>query len=142
MIVATTGALVLWAPVPNGLNPQAWQLFLVFMATILAVLTEVLPIFLAAVLALAVTVLTGLLTPQQAYSGFSQGFILLIAVAFLVARGVVKSGLGERIAYLLIARLGATTLGLGYALFVSDLLIAPAFPSNTARSGVLFPVVQ
>jgi DASS family divalent anion:Na+ symporter len=36
---------------------------------------------------------------------------------------------------------GRSTLGLGYSIFLTDALIAPAFPSNTARGGVLFPIV-
>ena len=36
---------------------------------------------------------------------------------------------------------GRSTLGLGYSIFLTDAVIAPAFPSNTARGGVLFPIV-
>ena len=36
---------------------------------------------------------------------------------------------------------GRSTLGLGYSIFLVDGVIAPAFPSNTARSGVLYPLV-
>jgi DASS family divalent anion:Na+ symporter len=39
-----------------------------------------------------------------------------------------------------VSRFGSTTLGLGYSVFVTDALIASAFPSNTARSGVLYPL--
>jgi DASS family divalent anion:Na+ symporter len=93
-------------------------------------------------MALALSIFTGLLEPSEAYSGFSQSFILLIVVAFLVSRAVVKSGLGKRIAMLIIRRFGRSTLGLGYSMVATDMLIAPAFPSNTARSAVLFPIVQ
>jgi DASS family divalent anion:Na+ symporter len=103
---------------------------------------DAMPIFVASVGAVAVAVIPGILAPAEVFSGFSQGFILLIAVAFLIARGVVKSGLGNRIAYHLIARIGRTTLGLGYAIVITDVIIAPAFPSNTARAGVLFPIAQ
>ena len=72
--------------------------------------------------------------------GFNQGVLLLIVAAFLIARCVIKSGLGQRIGYLVVARFGSTTLGLGYSLFLTDALIASAFPSNTARSGVLYPL--
>src|SRR6185369_15698803 len=34
-----------------------------------------------------------------------------------------------------------STLGLGYSIFFTDALIAPAFPSNTARGGVLYPII-
>jgi DASS family divalent anion:Na+ symporter len=40
-----------------------------------------------------------------------------------------------------VSHFGRSTLGLAYSVFVTDALIAPAFPSNTARSGVLYPVV-
>jgi DASS family divalent anion:Na+ symporter len=63
-------------------------------------------------------------------------------VAFLVSGAVIKSGLGKRIALLIIMKFGKSSLGLGYSMVLTDILIAPAFPSNTARSGVLYPIVQ
>jgi DASS family divalent anion:Na+ symporter len=92
------------------------------------------------VLAVAVSVLSGLLPPAQAYAGFANGTILLIVLAFLVARAVVKCGLGTRVGYAVVSVFGRSTLGLSYSIFLVDALIAPAFPSNTARSGVLFPL--
>src|SRR4029453_14473266 len=35
---------------------------------------------------------------------------------------------------------GRSSLGLSYAIFAVDGVISPAFPSNTARSGVLYPL--
>ncbi len=136
-------AVSMWfmAP-PEGLRPEAWRLFTVFFGTILSIILNLMPIFTASILALAFSVVSGLLTTEQAYSGFSQGFILLIVVAFLVSQAVVKSGLGRRIAMHIIKRFGRSTIGLAYSMLATDLLIAPAFPSNTARSGVLFPIVQ
>jgi divalent anion:Na+ symporter, DASS family len=131
----------LWlVPAPAGLDPRGWHVFAIFLATIVAILLEALPMLIAALFGLATAVLTHVLAPVDAYSGFSQGSILLILVAFLVSRSVMTSGLGRRIGYLIVSRFGATTLGLGYSLFVVDALIAPAFPSNTARSGVLYPL--
>jgi DASS family divalent anion:Na+ symporter len=138
------GALIVWlaVPTPGDLTDPAWHLFIIFITTIGLVITNAMPIFVAAIGALAVAILSGVLAPEQAFSGFSKGFILLIAVAFLVARAVVNSGLGNRVAYWMITKLGQTTLGLGYSMVATDVLIAPAFPSNTARSGVLFPITQ
>jgi DASS family divalent anion:Na+ symporter len=128
--------------VPDGLSLEAWRLFAIFFTTILAVLIQAVPIFLASVLGMVAAIFTGVLRPDQAYAGFSKDFILLIIAAFLVARAVIKSGLGRRIAFHVIRRLGRSTLGLGYSVMITDAVIAPAFPSNTARSGVLFPIVQ
>jgi DASS family divalent anion:Na+ symporter len=134
-------ALGLWFwPVPEGLTPQAWHLFALFVAAIFAVVAGALPILTSSIFAVAAAVLTGTLTPEQAYSGFANGTILLIVVAFLVARAVVQSGLGQRIGYAVVTVFGRSTLGLVYSLFIVDAIIAPAFPSNTARSGVLYPL--
>ena len=66
--------------------------------------------------------------------------IVLIIIAFLVARAVVKCGLGERLGHRAISLFGRSTLGLSYSIFIVDAVMAPAFPSNTARSGVLYPL--
>jgi DASS family divalent anion:Na+ symporter len=140
--VAFATAVALWfVPVPEGLAPPAWHLFSLFLTAIASVVIGAFPILTASVLALAAAVLTGTLAPAKAYAGFANGTILLIVVAFLVARAVVKCGLGQRLGHLVVSVFGRSTLGLGYSVFLVDGVIAPAFPSNTARSGVLFPLV-
>ena len=129
-----------FAPVPDGLTAPAWHLFAIFAAAILSVIVGAFPILTASVLAVAAAVLSGTVSAGDAYAGFANATILLIVVAFLVARAVVKSGLGQRLGYRAISLFGRSTLGLSYSIFVVDAVIAPAFPSNTARSGVLFPL--
>ena len=134
-------AVAIWvSPVPEGLTAPAWHLFAIFAATIVSVVTNVFPILTASVFAVAAAVLTGTLPPAKAYSGFANGTILLIVLAFLVARAVVTCGLGQRIGYAVVSLCGRSTLGLSYSVFLVDGVIAPAFPSNTARAGVLFPL--
>jgi DASS family divalent anion:Na+ symporter len=130
-----------FCPRPEPLTAQAWHLFALFASAIVSVVIGAFPILTASVLAVAAAVLTGTLEPADAYSGFGNPTILLIVVAFLVARAVVKCGLGQRLGYRAISLFGRSTLGLSYSIFVVDGLIAPAFPSNTARSGVLYPLV-
>src|SRR3954471_10791936 len=140
-IAVVSVAAALWfMPVPDGLTPPAWRLFVVFAAAILSVVVNAFPILTASVLAVAAAVLTGLLSPAKAYAGFANGTILLIVLAFLVARAVVTSGLGTRVGYFVVSIFGRSTLGLSYSIFLVDAVIAPAFPSNTARSGVIYPL--
>src|SRR4051794_34443904 len=141
-LVALAVALGLWfVPPPGGLSTEAWHLFAIFGATIFSVVIGAFPILTASVLAIAAAVLSGTLSAEDAYAGFANPTIVLIIVAFLVARAVVKSGLGERLGYRAITLFGRSTLGLSYSIFAVDALISPAFPSNTARSGVLYPLV-
>jgi L-tartrate/succinate antiporter len=61
----------------------------------------------------------------------------------MFALGYEKTGLGRRIALFLVKHLGKKTLGLGYAIALSDLVLAPFIPSNTARSGgTIYPVIE
>lgn len=135
-------ACLLWfIPPPLSIEGDVWHLFTIFITTIAAILFNILPIIAAAIIALAISVLSGVIEPSKAYAGFSESFILLIVAAFLVSHAVHKSGLGKRVSLHIIRRFGHSTLGLGYSVIATDILIAPAFPSNTARSGVLYPIV-
>jgi divalent anion:Na+ symporter, DASS family len=138
--VLALGVAIWFWPVPEGLTVPAWHLFAIFAATIASVIVGAFPILTASVLAVGIAVLSGVLTPAKAYSGFANGTILLIVVAFLVAKAIVKCGLGARLGHLVVSLFGRSTLGLGYSIFLFDAVIAPAFPSDTARSGVLYPL--
>ena len=142
-ILTLVFGIIIWnLPIPWDLSPDAWHLFAIFITAIIGVLIDALSIFTASVLALVAVVLLRVLTPEKAFSGFSESFILLILAAFLVAKGVIKSGLGRRIAFLLIRRFGKSTLNLGYCIVATDTLLGPAIPSNTARSGILYPITH
>jgi di/tricarboxylate transporter len=72
------------------------------------------PAGLTSVLAIAAAVLTGLLKPDDAYKGFSNGTILLIAIAVLVANAV--AGVG----YLTpreLHRFGAVTTAISFVIY-------------------------
>ena len=53
----------------------------------------------------------------------------LIAIAYWLSGGFIKSGLGNRIAYAIVSVFGKTTLGLTYSLVFAEALLAPAIPS-------------
>jgi len=135
-------AFGIWlVPVPAGLTAPAWHLFAVFVAAITAVLVGAFPLLTSTMLAAAAVVMTGTISAAKAFAGFANPSVLLVVVAFLVAQAVVKSGLGRRISVFMVSRFGRSSLGLAYSIVVTDAIIAPAFPSNTARGGVLFPIV-
>ena len=142
LITLVFGVIIWYLPIPWDITPDAWHLFAIFITAILGVLLEAFSIFTASVIALVAVVLLRVLTPEKAFSGFSESFILLILAAFLVAKGVIKSGLGRRIAFLLIRRFGKSTLNLGYCLVVTDTILGPSIPSNTARSGIMYPITH
>lgn len=148
-------------PVPAGLAPHAWYFFAIFAGVIVGLVVEPFPgpaislfgVTLATVLAPWV-----LYSPEDiarpgfnavnaaltwALSGFGNSTVWLIFGAFMFALGYEKTGLGRRIALILVRAMGRRTLTLGYAVTVADTLLAPFTPSTTARSaGTIFPVIR
>lgn len=136
--------LGLWAiPTPIGLEPQAWKLFGLFVPTILGIILKPMPMAPMCLLSFTIATFTGVIPLKEGLNGFHSPVVWLIVIVFFIARGFIKTRLGERIAYLFVRRLGHSSLGLGYGLALTELFIAPFVPSNTARSGgIIFPILQ
>ncbi|GAB2453533.1 anion permease [Xylanimonas ulmi] len=144
LLIPVGVALVIWfIPPPSGIEQQAWHLLAVFVATIVGVIARPLPMGAVCLIGVAVVIVTKTLEPADALSGFSNSTIWLIVTAFLISRAVIKSGLGARIALYLVSKIGSRILGVAYAMTLTDLILAPATPSNTARAGgVIMPILR
>lgn len=143
VIVLVLGLAIWFAPLPAGLKPQALHLFAIFAAVILGFILQPIPTGAVALVGLSITAATGVLKLGEVLSGFSNGTIWLIVSAFLFAKGFIKTGLGRRISYMIMQAIGDSTLKMGYAFVLSDIIMAPATPSSTARvGGVLFPIAR
>jgi DASS family divalent anion:Na+ symporter len=126
---------------PAGLDANSWSLLIVFLAALAGLITQPAPMGVLFLTAISVAVLAGVLTPTQALAGYSNNILWLIVIAFMFARAFVKTGLGRRIALMIIRRIGTSSLRLGYSLSLTDLILAPVTASNTARTGaIVFPI--
>ncbi len=136
-------------PVPEGLEPKAWQCFAIFAATIVALLIK--PMSMGASVLLGLVVLAGgnvlgedsKQSLSAALGGYGDTTTWLVVAAFLLGSAMVRSGLGRRIALGLAALLGRTVLGLAYAIAAAEFILGTMVPSNTARGGgVMAPIVN
>ncbi|EEE9969083.1 DASS family sodium-coupled anion symporter [Salmonella enterica subsp. enterica serovar Nigeria] len=135
---------------PAEMNEFAWRTAVIFVATIICIICRVLPIGALGLIAITIYAMTysggakfASESITDALSAMNNSLIWLIVIAFMIARGFIKTGLGQRIALILVKILGKRTLGLAYGLALADLLLAPAMPSNTARcGGVIYPVAD
>lgn len=143
--------LTIWfvIPVPEGVTPEAWHLLALFIGTISAIIGKVMPIGAIAVIAITLVAVTGVTNPEpkiaikDALSGFSSPLIWLIGIAIIISRSLAKTGLGNRIGYYFISLFGKKTVGVGYSLAISEFVISPVTPSNTARGGgIIHPIMK
>lgn len=141
--VAATVMIILAVPRPDGITAQSWRLLAIFLGTIVGSIVRPVPAGAVVLLGVAAVALTGTLTPAQALGGYGDPIVWLVLCAFFISRGVVKTGLGRRIALVFIRAIGHRSIGLAYALVGTDTLLASLVPSNTARAGgIIFPVAK
>nr|WP_314741734.1 DASS family sodium-coupled anion symporter [uncultured Haemophilus sp.] len=151
LLIITAISVGLWQLTPpEGLSVPAWHTVIIFVATIAAIVCKVGEIGLLGIVSMTIYALTYAAGAKNdagaikdALSQLSSSLIWLVVVAFMIARGFIKTGLGRRIALLMIRAFGKKTLGLAYGLAFADLILAPAMPSNTARcGGVIYPIAD
>src|SRR4051812_41864613 len=137
------------SPHPGGLTAEGWHYLALFLAVIVALILEPIPAAAAGLVGVTLAMSLGYISPSPTESikwglgGFSDATVWLIFGALILSTGYEKTGLGRRIALSLVRVMGGSTLGLGYAVMLADLAIAPFTPSNTGRSaGVIFPIVR
>ncbi|STQ78380.1 Citrate/succinate antiporter [Hafnia alvei] len=154
-------AVMLLIPVPDGMPPQAWHYFAVFVAMIVGMILEPIPATAISFIAVTICVIgsnyllfdakeladpafdAGKQALKWGLAGFSSTTVWLVFGAFIFALGYEVTGLGRRIALFMVKFMGKRTLTLGYAIVIIDIMLAPFTPSNTARTGgTVFPVIK
>lgn len=141
LIVVGVGVIIYILPRPEGITRESWTLLAIFIATIVGSIVQPLTAGAIVLMGVMATVVFGALKPADALKGYSEPVVWLVLAAFFLSIAMIKTGLGRRIALLLVKAIGGRTIGLGYALVSTDFILASMVPSNGARNGgVLMPV--
>jgi di/tricarboxylate transporter len=111
--------LIVLLPAPAGLNTNQWHYFAGFAAVIAGLVLESMPVGAVGLSGLTFAGVMGYVEPDPnkslrwMLSGFSESTVWLIVGAFVFSIGYRKSGLGKRIALLLVRALGHGFGGIG-----------------------------
>ncbi|MGO2613326.1 anion permease, partial [Corynebacterium flavescens] len=149
LIPLVVGGAIALIPIPGDLEPRAWYMLALFVATIVAIIAKVMPMGAVCLVALTLSGLLGL-TPIKAeqgdvgmLSGFANSTIWLIGIAMFLSRAVIKTGLGRRIALFFVSVFGKKMIGVAYGFALADVVIGPGVPSASARGGgIMYPIMQ
>jgi len=78
LIILTVLAAILWKFKPVGIPEDGWHLLIIFIATIITIISAPLPLGALAILSLTATVVTGTLNTSEALSGFNSNISWLV----------------------------------------------------------------
>jgi len=90
--------------------------------------------------AVAILVVAGVLTPGEAFSGFTNEGLITIAVLYVIARGMMDTGVVRMMAHALLGQPGS--ISLAQVRLMTPVAIASAFLNNTPVVAMLIPAVS
>lgn len=141
--VVGVGAIIAAIPHPADIPGNAWNLLAIFGATVAGLTLQPIPGGAMVLLGVSASVLLGTQPIAKALAGYGDPIVWLVLAAFFMSRGMIHTGLGRRIAFLMIRAIGRSSLGLGYALALTEFSLAGFIPSNAARAGgIVFPITK
>lgn len=117
---------------------DAWIALIILGTAIVLFLTEWLRVDVVALLTVAALMLTGLLTPQEALSGFSNPTVLTIAALFVIGGAVMQTGLAGLIGDNILKIAGTQPSRLIIVIMLAVALLS-GFMSDTGTVAVLLP---
>jgi DASS family divalent anion:Na+ symporter len=127
-------------PPPSGVTLEGWRLTAIFVAVIAGQMLQPMASPAIVLIGLAAIVANGT-TMGEALGGYAAPSVWLVLVAMIMARVLIDTGAAHRIALLFIRQFGKRSLGVAYALVMTDVTLAGGVPSITARSaGMVMPV--
>jgi len=85
--------------------------------------------------------LSGILTPQEAFSGFSRSAVIIMMSAFILAEGLRRSGATERLGVFIVKLFGAGPRRMTFGVMTAAALLS-LFMNNIAAASLLFPVIS
>ena len=162
LVVILFGVGIYLCPTPEGITDASWRLLAIFMATIVGsilrpvsggamvllgvgavAITRAMPVSEALARTAVDAKALETLRLKSALAGYADPVVWLVLAAFFMSHGMIRTGLGRRVALLFIRGFGQRSLGLGYALVGTDMLLATVIPSNGARcGGITFPIAR
>lgn len=143
LLLAVYLAVVYLIPKPATVKPEGWRLTGIFLATIVGSIIQPIPGGALVLMAITLSAVFGGLGIQSALAGYGDPTVWLVMAAFFISRALIDTGLARRIALIFVRLFGKSSLGISYALTLSDLVLAAVIPSNGARSGgVILPILR
>lgn len=140
LIVAAVIVGIWIMPAPAGLEAETWHIVALYLGLLAGLVLK--PFVEPVITLIVIGIVAMFMDTSILLKGYGNNMAWFIAMVTIVCTAFVKTGLGKRIAYNLLMRAGKSTLGLGYILVFTDLILSPATGSNSSRTSIIYPIFQ
>ncbi len=120
---------------------QLYGTFAILIVAMILFFTNKIPADLVALLVVVVLGVSGILTTQEAFSGFSRSAVITILSIFILAEALLRSGVTEQVGNILLKVGGKSELRLIVTVMISGAFLS-LFMNNIAATAVLLPAVS
>ncbi len=115
--------------------------FTILIVAMILFFTDKIPADLVALLVVVALGVTGILTPQEAFSGFSRSAVITILAIFILAEALRRTGVTEQVGNILLKVGGKSELRLIVTVMISGAFLS-LFMNNIAAAAVLLPAAS
>jgi di/tricarboxylate transporter len=115
--------------------------FAILIVALILFLTDKVPADLVALLVVVALGVTGVLTAQEAFSGFSRSAVITIMAIFILAEALKKTGVTEQVGNILLKVGGTSELRLVVVVMTAGAFLS-LFMNNIAAAAVLLPAAS
>jgi di/tricarboxylate transporter len=112
----------------------------ILFGAILLFVSERLRVDVVALLVMVTLILTGLITPEEAFSGFSSPAVITVWSVFIVSGAIVRTGVADQLARLLM-RVAGNSQARMTAVIMLTVGVMSAFMNNIGAVAILLPAV-
>lgn len=111
---------------------------LIMLAAIVLFSIEILSVDIVSILVVLALICFGILSPDQAFIGFSNTALVMIGGVLIMTTGLIKAGVAERLAHFILDRAGSHPLRLMFTFLITVGLISSVI-NNVAATAILLP---
>jgi len=123
------------------MTPEIILVLAILVVAVILLITEWIPMEVTALLSLGAVTLTGLVTPAEALSGFSNPAVITVWAVFILSAGLTRTGVANAIGNFVLRLAGNSESRIIVVIMVSAGVMS-AIMNNVAVAALLLPVVM
>lgn len=133
-------AIVWFMGAPAGLSLAGHKALVMFTGIFVLYLTESVPLPIVSLAVAPLAALWSIVPPAVALESFASAPVYLMVGAFILANAMVKSGLADRLTYVILNLVGTSTMAISFGIVLANIVMAFLVPSSLARTAIMIPV--